>query len=101
MFGAPFSVKTAKDGETVTNDFLQINGYAKHASFVKINGRNITIDKNGNFSDGALLSPGYNIVEVKMADRFGKEKRKIYHLVANPPSSVATSLDKNYKLENN
>ncbi len=97
IVGAPLSVVTASDGATVANSFLPISGNAHHASALQINGRTVALDKNGSFSDGALLSPGYNIVEVTTVDRFGKEKRKVFHLVAEPSTSVATALDIHYQ----
>jgi hypothetical protein len=97
IIGAPLSVQTVNDGSTVSNSFLPISGKAHHASVLQINGRMIALDKNGAFSDGTLLSPGYNIVEVTTVDRFGKEKRKILHLVAEPSTSVAAALDIHYQ----
>lgn len=97
FFGAPLSVITVKDGETVENSFLPISGSAKHASSVEINGRTVAIDKSGSFSDGVVLSPGYNIVEISGLDRFGKEKHKTLHLVAEPKATVATNMDVHYQ----
>ncbi len=97
LLGAPLSIDTAKDGSTINNSFLPISGVAKHASMLKINGRIVPVEKDGQFRDGALLSPGYNIIEVAMEDRFGKEKRKVFHLVAEPSSTVATNLKINYQ----
>ena len=92
FFGAPFAVHTAVDGATVTDSFLPIKGVAKHASALEINGRVVAMDKTGTFSDGVVLSPGYNIIEISQRDRFGKEKTKVVHLVAEPTSSVATAV---------
>ena len=97
FFGAPFAVHTALDGATVSNAFLPISGIAKHATTVLINGREISTDKTGAFFDGVVLSPGYNIIEISQKDRFGKEKTKIVHLVAEPTSSVATAMQIHYQ----
>lgn len=97
IIGAPLFVHTANDGTTVSNSFLPISGKAHHARAVQINGRIVALDKDGFFSDGALLSPGYNIVEVTTLDRFGKEKRKVFHLVAEPSSPVATTQGIHYQ----
>ena len=97
IVGAPLSIKTVDDGSTVSNSFLPISGKAHHARAVQINGRIVALDKDGFFSDGALLSPGYNIVEVTTVDRFGKEKRKVFHLVAEPSSPVATTMGIHYQ----
>ena len=97
IIGAPLSVQTVNDGATVSNSFLPISGKAHHASILQINGRMVALAKNGSFSDGTLLSPGYNIVEIATTDRFGKEKRKVFHLVAEPSTSVAAALDIHYQ----
>lgn len=97
FFGAPLSIHTVLDGATVTDAFLPISGSAKHAFGVSINGRAVAIDTNGSFTDGVVLSPGYNIIEIIGQDRFGKEKHKVFHLVAEPSSSVATNMEIHYQ----
>lgn len=97
LLGAPLTLHTALDGATISSSYLPITGLARHAATLQINGRIVALDKKGSFSDGVLLSPGYNIVEISQTDRFGKEKRKIIHLVAEPSTSVATALDIHYQ----
>lgn len=89
VFGTPFTVKAAADGSTVDSTFIPITGTTKHAQQISINGRIIGVDRQGNFSDGVILSPGYNIVEVAETDRFGKRKTVAYHWVVSPSVSVA------------
>lgn len=97
FMGAPLSISTVSDGTTVSDAFLPISGSSPHATSVQINGRIVAIDKSGKFNDGVVLSPGYNIVEIVQQDRFGKEKHKTFHLVAEPTSAVATSMDVHYQ----
>jgi len=97
FFGTKFSINSAPNGSTLREDFLPISGVAKHALSLEINGRIVSVDPNGFFSDGALLSPGYNIIEIKQKDRFGKEQQKTLHLVAQPTSAVATAMVINYQ----
>jgi hypothetical protein len=97
FLGVPLSISTVKDGATISDSFLPISGIAKHSSILEINGRTIAVDKAGTFSDGVVLSPGYNIVEIVQQDRFGKEKHKTFHLVAQPSSSVATNMNIHYQ----
>ena len=54
---------------------LLIKGVAKNVSFLSLDGREIFVDKNGNFSEDMLLLPGYNIIEIYGKDRFGKERK--------------------------
>ena len=39
------------------------------------------IDQNGHFSEGILLTYGYNVLEIKSKDRFGKEIKEILQIV--------------------
>ncbi|HTH93378.1 MAG TPA: hypothetical protein VL576_02795 [Candidatus Paceibacterota bacterium] len=89
VFGAPLTVHTIADGSTINNDYVAITGSAKHAQSITINGMAVGVDRQGNFSDGVILSPGYNIVEVAETDRFGKTKNYAYHWVDAPSVSVA------------
>lgn len=90
LFGAPLSIATVADGTTLSEGSLPISGKAKHARELFINGRSILIDREGNFSDLVLLSPGYNVVEVMLRDQFGKEKTERYHLVLDESDAVAS-----------
>lgn len=90
IFGTPFTIATAHDGATLTSPFLSIAGTARHARALLIDGRSVTVDRDGVFDDEVVLSPGYNIVEVAVQDQFGKERVRTYHLVVTaPPSTVA------------
>ncbi len=93
IWGAPLSIDTAKNGATITSPFLPITGVARHARELLINGRPITLTRDGSFNDTVLLSPGYNIVEVALRDQFGNQKVKTYHVVVRIPESVAISDD--------
>jgi hypothetical protein len=97
ILGAPLRVSTIKNGATVSDSFLPILGTAKHSSMLQINGHLVAIGKDGVFSDGVLLSPGYNIIQVTTADRFGKEKIKIFHLVAEPQTPTAKTMSIHYQ----
>ena len=89
LFGAPLTITTASNGATLTDGYLPVSGKATHARDVRINGRLVTIDREGNFSDAVLLSPGYNVITVASRDQFGKEAVKTYHLVLDESSAVA------------
>ncbi len=89
FFGSPLSVTTVKDGATLVDGFLPIHGVARHAKNISVNGRSLFIDREGNFADGVILSPGYNVVEVALLDQFGKQKVKTYHLVLDHTNTIA------------
>lgn len=91
ILGTPLIITTAQNGSTVSSATLPIAGIAKHARELLINGRAVTVDREGSFSDEILLSPGYNIVEVALKDQFGNQKVKTYQLVVNAPEAVAAA----------
>ncbi len=97
IFGAPLRVETVADGTTLEDPFLPISGVAGHARELAINGRSVALDRKGNFHDGVLLSPGYNVVEVALKDQFGNRKVKTYHLVVQESASVAVASSEQYQ----
>ena len=41
---------------------------------LNLNGRQIYTDKNGHFSEVVILFAGYNVLELKARDKFGREQ---------------------------
>jgi len=95
IFGTPLSVSVAGDGSTLSSSFLPLTGNAKHAKDIRINGRSIAIDREGNFTDAVILSPGYNTINISLRDQFGKQKNRTYQFVYTPENALATK-DLNY-----
>lgn len=58
-----------------------IKGTAEKATHITINGREIFIDKEGNFSEAIYLLPGYSVVSINAEDKFGKTAEKQFQLV--------------------
>ncbi len=61
------------NGSVVSESLISINGIGKNTKEITLNNRAITIDEAGNFEEKILLSYGYNILEIKAEDRFGKQ----------------------------
>lgn len=97
MLGTPLEVVAAEDGATLESTFLPLSGVARQARELLINGRTVAIDRAGNFTDAIILSPGYNIVEVALKDRFGNTETRTYHWVVEVPSSVAQTDSAHYQ----
>ncbi len=81
LFGARFTIDTANNGAILSDSYLPISGNAKNAKELTINGRPITLTKEGDFEEAILLSSGYNVAQVRLVDRFGKIQEKTYHFV--------------------
>lgn len=79
--GVKLTVETLEDGQTVNNPLLLLKGSAKKAVYLSINDREIFLTLDADFQDSLLLLPGYNIIEIKTRDRFGKEKSREFHVL--------------------
>jgi len=58
-----------------------IKGNAEKAVYITLNGREIFIDKNGNFSESISVLPGFSIVTLSARDKFGKTAEKKFEVV--------------------
>lgn len=81
IFGVKIKDINLTDGSTITENTVSVVGNAKHALYLSLNGREISIDKDGNFKETIALLSGYNIVEVVARDKFGNVDIKNYKLM--------------------
>ena len=70
-----------QDGAKYADSELKVTGNAKNAKNLTLNGREITIDKEGYFDETITLSPGYNIITITAVDKFGHVDEKNYKLM--------------------
>jgi len=70
-----------KNGETVTSQVLEVSGTSQNLSYLKLDGRKIFTDKNGNWSEKLILAPGYNIIEADAKDRFEREVKETIYVI--------------------
>ena len=71
--GPKLTILSPKNGIAVSESLITITGQGKNISEITLNDRPITVDETGHFSEKILLSYGYNVLELKAKDRFGKE----------------------------
>jgi len=71
------------DGSTYTESVIKITGNAKHAIKLTLNGREISIDQEGNFNETIALLLGYNIINITAQDKFGYVDEKNYQIINN------------------
>jgi hypothetical protein len=60
---------------------IDVTGIVKNVSVVTLNDRLIPIDETGQFKEKVLLYPGYNIIKLKVTDKFGAFVTKELQLV--------------------
>lgn len=81
MFGVKIKNVNIENGQTYTESILTVSGNAKNATKLMLNGREISLDKDGNFSEAIALLLGYNIVGIEAKDKFGHIDEKYYQLI--------------------
>lgn len=58
-----------------------VKGVAAKATYITLNGREIFIDKDGNFSEVVAMLPGYSVLTLDAIDKFGKTAEKKFEVV--------------------
>lgn len=70
--GPTLVIESPQDGSTLSESYVLIRGTAKNIATISINDRPIFVDESGYFREGLLLAQGYNIITVKISDRFDR-----------------------------
>ena len=81
LTGPRIQIDNPKDGQTVENPLVIVEGQSKNIAWISLNDRQIFTDENGKWSEKLLVSPGLSIMTVKARDRFGRETEKNVRIV--------------------
>lgn len=76
LLGPSIEITQPTSQTETTENIFTIKGRAKNTAYISINQRPIFVDKEGFFEEKLILSPGFNIIEIKARDRFKKETQK-------------------------
>lgn len=76
-----FGVKIKNVNLTRDEKLVKITGNARNAVNLFLDGREISIDGEGNFSETIALLLGYNIVSLEAHDKFENHDYKSYQLI--------------------
>jgi hypothetical protein len=88
-------VKIEATLEQKTDSSLSIiKGNANKATYITLNGREIFIDKDGNFSESIAMLPGFSVITLNAHDKFGKTAEKKFEVVTeNSAKAIAFKSD--------
>lgn len=81
VLGPIIKMHSPENGASLDNSLIEIKGNAKNISYISMNGRQIFTDEQGEFNEKLLLSYGYNIITIKVQDRFNREVEKKLELI--------------------
>ena len=83
IFGPKIEIVAPRDGETSLNELVVMNGYAKNAAWITLNGKQIFTDEKGFWSEKLLINKGLSIMTIQARDRFGRETEKQVRIFLN------------------
>ncbi len=81
------------DGQEYTDNQIVLEGKTEPKSTVKVNGKEATVDKKGNFAAEVILNEGTNVVTVEVTEKNGKNlivERKVVRITPEPIATDAT-----------
>lgn len=81
IFGVEIKNINITDGKTYQEDALFVSGNAKNAIVLKINGKAVQINPEGDFREPVSLYQGYNIITLEAQDKFGNLDKKNYKIM--------------------
>ena len=81
IYGVKIKDVNIIDGRRVAESVMEITGNAKNAINLSLNGREISVDQEGNFKETIALLIGYNIINIKAKDKFGYVNEKNYKII--------------------
>ncbi len=81
IFGPRITILSPKNGASVSDSLVEVSGIAKNINDIGLDDRKIFIDEQGNFKEQVLLSYGYNVIDIKAMDKFGRNTEKIIEVI--------------------
>ena len=81
IFGVKIKDVNITDGQKFDQSVIELTGIAKNAVYLTVNGREISVDKAGNFRENVALASGYNIITLEAKDKFGHVDIEDYKLI--------------------
>lgn len=85
MTGPELTVTHPLPGETQHATLMQIQGTVHNVTRIQINGRTVTTDPSGTFSDTLVTPRGYGVIVVQAENRFGYQTEERIEFYGNPP----------------
>lgn len=79
--GIQLSINGIENGKIYEEGTIEITGNAKRAKHILVNGREINLNQEGDFTDFLVLLPGYNIIIISAEDKFGKITKKTFDII--------------------
>ncbi|KKT16061.1 MAG: hypothetical protein UV98_C0040G0008 [Parcubacteria group bacterium GW2011_GWB1_43_6] len=79
--GPAIVISSPKNGATLTESLVEIQGIAINGNEVFLNDQRILTNDKGEFKERLLLAEGYNIIGLKVEDKFKRTAEQRLELV--------------------
>lgn len=83
ILGPRIWITSPRDGETVENPLIIVEGQSRNIAWISLNDRQIFTDEKGKWSEKVIVSSGTSIMTVEARDHFGHETKKSVRIVLN------------------
>ena len=83
ILGPRISINYPTDGARAENELVLVQGKARNAAWLSLNGRQIFTDEEGHWNEKLLLPQGLSIMTVTARDRFGRETEEKVRIFLN------------------
>jgi len=81
MEGPTLKITEPVSGFTSGDSLINIAGVATNISSITLNDNQIFVNEKGQFKEKLLLSPGYNVIEVEVVDKFNRQNKEVLEVV--------------------
>jgi hypothetical protein len=71
--GSDLTVFQPLNGSATASTTITVIGRVTHANSITLDGRQISVDEQGNFKEMLAIFPGINIIHLHATDRFGRD----------------------------
>lgn len=72
--GPVIHVASPSRGETITEAVIAVAGTARNIARLTLNGRSISVNDKGEFSEPLIVPEGYTVMTITAEDKFGKRR---------------------------
>lgn len=84
MRGPSLTITSPEAGGTYHDPLLTVTGTARNVIRVAMNGRPVTLDLTGNFSEHITTPRGYAVITIEAENRFGRRVTRTIDVVGTP-----------------
>lgn len=84
IWGTKLTIFEPNENYVSSEEFLKIRGKVEEIKTLFINNAPVLPQENGDFETDLLLARGYNLIEIKITDKFNRQTKKLLEVVYSP-----------------